>query len=203
MRAAAALLLVLGVLAATESAVTLVWQEPITAFFAHRHQGALEDQLASTGSALASPATRSRSRIDPATRLRRATRSGDALGRIRIPKLDVAFVFVAGTGSKSLEKGPGHYGSTALPGQGGTVGLAGHRTTYLAPFRKLDRLRRGDRIGLAMPYGRYSYTVEKSLVVSPSRLAVLRQTGQERLVLTTCTPLFSAAKRLVVVALRA
>jgi sortase A len=203
MRAAAALLLVLGVLAATESAVTLVWQEPITAFFAHRQQAALGDQLASTASALASPATPARSRVDPATRLRRATHTGDALGRIRIPKLDIAFVFVAGTGSKSLEKGPGHYGSTALPGQGRTVGLAGHRTTYLAPFRKLDRLRRGDRIGLAMPYGRYSYRVERSLVVSPSRLAVLRQPGRERLVLTTCTPLFSAAKRLVVVAVRA
>ena len=204
MRAVASLLLLVGVLAATESAVTLVWQEPITAFFAHRQQGALEDQLASTASALASPATKpSRPRSDPAARLRRATRTGDALGRIRIPKLDIAFVFVAGTGSKSLEKGPGHYDSTALPGQGGTVGVAGHRTTYLAPFRKLDRLRKGDRIGLTMPYGRFSYTVEKSLVVSPSRLAVLRQTDEERLVMTTCTPLFSAAKRLVVVARRA
>jgi sortase A len=203
MRAAAALLLVVGVLAATEAVVTLVWQEPVTAFFAHRQQGALEDQLAGTASALAFRApTPSRPRGDPAARLRRATRDGDALGRIRIPKLDVSFVFVAGTGSKSLKKGPGHYDSTALPGQRGTVGLAGHRTTYLAPFRELDRLRKGDRIGLTMPYGRFSYTVEKSLVVLPSRLAVLRETGEERLVITTCTPLFSAAKRLVVVARR-
>ena len=210
-RAAAALLLIVGVLAVTEAGLTLAWQEPITAFLAQRQQAALEDQLARTTSALAAAKPSSRSRPDRASRrhvaalaarLRRTTRSGDALGRIRIPSLGIGFVFVSGTGSDSLEKGPGHYASTRLPGQRGTVGLAGHRTTYLAPFRKLDRLRRGDEIALLMPYGRFSYSVERSLVVAPSRISVLRQRDGDRLVLTTCTPLFSAAKRLVIVATR-
>jgi sortase A len=132
--------------------------------------------------------------------LDRRAGAGDALGRIRIPKLDSSFVFVAGAGSKSLKKGPGHYDSTALPGQRGTVGLAGHRTTYMAPFRSLDRLRRGDEIEVTMPYGRFSYTVKESLVVRPSGIAVLHQIDHDRLVLTTCTPPFSAAKRLVIIA---
>ncbi len=135
-----------------------------------------------------------------AARLDRRTGEGDALGRIQIPKLGIKFVFVAGAGSQSLKKGPGHYDATALPGEQGTVGIAGHRTTYLAPFRNLQRLRRGDEITLTMPYGRFAYTVKGSLVVSPSRIAVLRSLAHDRLVLTTCTPPFSAAKRLVVIA---
>ena len=209
MRAAAALLLVVGVLAVTESALTFTWQEPITALFAHRHQEALEDQLEATRLALLSSAPSSQLWRDQtsgqrvaalAARLDRRAGAGDALGRIHIPKLGITFVFVAGAGSTSLKKGPGHYDSTVLPGQRGTVGLAGHRTTYQAPFRKLDRLRRGDEIALTMPYGRFSYTVKTSLVVSPSGIAVLRQMDHDRLVLTTCTPPFSAAKRLVIVA---
>jgi sortase A len=209
MRTAAALLLIAGAIALTEALLTLAWQEPITAFFAHRDQQALQDQLERTRLALQSVApparlhrdqTRSQHVAALAARLDRRTGPGDALGRIHIPKLDIKFVFVAGAGPKSLKKGPGHYQSTALPGQKGTVGVAGHRTTYLAPFRKLDRLRRGDKIALIMPYGRFAYTVKTSLVVSPSRISVLRQTGHDRLVLTTCTPPFSAAKRLVIIA---
>jgi sortase A len=199
-RAAAALLLVVGVLAVTESALTFAWQEPVTAFFAHRQQEALEDQLTATRTALLSPTPSGQRVAALAARLEDRAEAGDALGRIHIPKLGVNFVFVAGAGSKSLKRGPGHYDSTVLPGQQGTVGLAGHRTTYLAPFRKLDRLRRGDEIAITMPYGRFSYAVTKSLVVAPSGIAVLRQTREDRLVLTTCTPLFSAAKRLVIVA---
>jgi sortase A len=107
---------------------------------------------------------------------------------------------VAGAGERSLKKGPGHYDSTVLPGQRGTVGMAGHRTTFLAPFRRLDRLSAGDQIVLTMPYGRFDYAVEKSVVVSPSNGTMLRPASYDRLVLTTCTPAFSAAKRLVVIA---
>ena len=209
MRAAAAVLLVIGVLAVTEAALTFAWQEPVTALLAHRNQEALKDQLERTRVALLSPGPPSQLRRDQTSQRRiaafaagldRRTGTGDALGRIHIPKLDMTLVFVAGADPKSLKKGPGHYQSTALPGQRGTVGLAGHRTTYLAPFRKLDRLRRGDEITLTMPYGRFSYSVKGSMVVAPSGIAVLRRTGQDRLVLTTCTPPFSAAKRLVVIA---
>jgi sortase A len=117
-----------------------------------------------------------------------------------VPRLGINYVFVEGSGSDSLKKGPGHYESTVLPGQRGTVGVAGHRTTYLAPFRELDRVRRGDVITLTMPYGRFAYEVTSSLVVLPSRVAVLRDKARNGLVLTTCTPLFSAARRLIVFA---
>ena len=107
-------------------------------------------------------------------------------------------MFVAGTGETSLKEGPGHYAGTILPGHRGTVAIAGHRTTYGAPFRQLDRLHGGDRITLTMPYGRFSYGVEGSRVVAPGHVTVLRSVRHDRLVLTTCTPPFSAAKRLII-----
>jgi len=87
-----------------------------------------------------------------------------------------------------------------MPGKGGTVGVAGHRTTYLAPFRKIDKLVRGDRIVLEMPYGEFGYRVEKTRIVSPTATEVKRRVGYERLVLTACHPLYSAAQRIVVFA---
>jgi len=128
------------------------------------------------------------------------TKPGDPLGRISIGRTHTNFVFVAGTGEGSLKKGPGHYAGAALPGQNGTVAIAGHRTTYLAPFRKLNQLHPGDAVVLTMPYGRFTYGVEGTRVVSPTNTRVLRHVRHDRLVLTTCTPLFSAAKRLVVTA---
>jgi sortase A len=199
---------VIGLLASAETVVTIVWQEPISAFSAHRDQQALAQELDKTQrsmqapSATAAPTTISaRDRIAAlAARMDRRTSAGHALGRILIPSLGVKFVFVAGAGERSLRKGPGHYDSTVLPGQRGTVGMAGHRTTFLAPFRKLDRLGKGEQIVLTTPYGRFTYAVENSIVVSPSNGTVLRPVKYDRLVLTTCTPLFSAAKRLVVTA---
>jgi sortase A len=109
-------------------------------------------------------------------------------------------LFVQGTDPGSLEKGPGHYPSTALPGLGQTVAIAGHRTTYLAPFRHIDALRPGDRISLQMPYGRFVYTVEYRRIVIPSAWWVTRNVGYDRLVLSACNPLYSAAQRIVVFA---
>ena len=209
MRGAAVVLLVAGFLAVTEAVVTFAWQEPVTALLAQRQQHALEDQLEQINRAFESPAPASPAATlqTPdgrmaalAERLDREAGAGDALGRIQIPAIDVSLVFVSGATPRSLRKGPGHYDSTVLPGQRGTVGVAGHRTTYLAPFRKLDRLDRGDEIVMTMPYGRFTYLVEDALVVAPSRVSVLRLGEDDRLVLTTCTPLFSAAKRLVIIA---
>ena len=135
-----------------------------------------------------------------ARRLGHRARPGDPLGRISIPRAHSNFVFVAGTTGRTLKKGPGHYRDTPLPGQHGTVGMAGHRTTYAAPFRHLDRLRRGDRIEVTMPYGRFFYRVEVTRIVLPDTVGVLRRVKHDRLVLTTCHPLFSANKRLVVLA---
>lgn len=131
---------------------------------------------------------------------------GDAVAIIRIPKIDVDYVVVEGTDTESLKKGPGHYIDTAYPWQDtGRVGIAGHRTTYLAPFWSLNELRPGDRIVLATEYGIFNYRVARTVVTPPTGIlpsgdSVLRQTVDPSLVLTTCNPRFSASTRLVVIA---
>jgi sortase A len=131
---------------------------------------------------------------------------GDAVAIIRIPKIEVDLVVVEGTGTEALKKGPGHYADTAYPWDDtGRVGIAGHRTTYGAPFWSLNEVRIGDRIVLATEYGIFEYRVTRSVVTPPSGIlpsgdSVLAQTNQPTLVLTTCNPRFSAAERLIVIA---
>jgi sortase A len=132
--------------------------------------------------------------------LEQRTRGGRPLGELRIPRLDTHYVVVEGTNTDNLRRGPGHYRGTALPGQPGTVGIAGHRTTYGAPFRHLDALRAGDAITITMPYGRFVYRVEGTRIVKPQDVSSLRSIGRQRLALTACHPLYSAAQRLVVLA---
>jgi sortase A len=135
-----------------------------------------------------------------AAREQRQVGTGDGVGRIVIPRIGLNLIVVQGTDAASLEKGPGHYESTALPGAGRTVAIAGHRTTYLAPFRHIDQLRPGDRITLEMPYGRFLYTVQYQRIVSPTSWWVTRNVGYDRLVLSACNPLYSAAQRIIVFA---
>jgi len=135
---------------------------------------------------------------------RAALRPGSAVGRLVIERIGVDEVVVQGATDDVLRRGPGHYPRTRLPGQGGTVGIAGHRTTFGAPLRHADRLRRGDWIVLRMPYGTYGYEVTGLRIVEPGDVEVLRsRPGAERLVLTTCHPLHTATQRLVVLAERA
>jgi sortase A len=82
----------------------------------------------------------------------------------------------------------------------GTVGIAGHRTTYGAPFRHVDRLRRGDKVEVDMPYGRFTYEVQRTRIVPPTAIWVTDRVSYDRLVLSACHPLYSAAKRIVVFA---
>ena len=100
----------------------------------------------------------------------------------------------------SLRKGPGHYsGVTKLPGQGGTVGIAGHRTTYEAPFREVDSLKAGDRITLRMPYGLFTYEVTGHRIVPADYSEAFSTAGSgERLVLSACHPLYSSSERILV-----
>jgi sortase A len=110
-------------------------------------------------------------------------------------------VAVEGTGPEQLRKGPGHYRDTAMPWDpSGRVAIAGHRTTYLQPFLSLDKLRGGDVIVLETKRGTFRYEVRASREVEPTDVSVLRQTRRPSLALTTCSPLFSAEKRLVVIA---
>ena len=126
--------------------------------------------------------------------------TGQGIGRIKIPGIDVDDVVVQGTDTASLQKGPGHYPETGFPGQGKTIGIAGHRTTYLAPFRHINEVADGDEIELEMPYGTFTYAVEKHEIVDPSQVEIVDDVGYERLVLTACHPLYSAAQRWAVFA---
>ncbi len=114
------------------------------------------------------------------------------------PKLGVSFVVVDGTDTGDLRKGPGFYPGSPLPGAPGTVAIAGHRTTYLAPFRHVDRLRKGDAIRIEMPYGEFDYAVTHTRVVAPSDTGILANTGKNTIVLTACTPLYTAKQRIAV-----
>ena len=126
---------------------------------------------------------------------------GKAVAILRIPDIEVNYVVVEGTDTESLKKGPGHYSWTAYPWENtGAVGIAGHRTTYGAPFWSLNELTAGDRIVLATEYGIFNYRVSHKRIIDPSNASVLDPTEKPTLVLTTCNPRFSAAERLIVFA---
>ena len=204
MRFAGDVLAVGGVLLIVDATLTLAWQEPLSALLAHRSQSALEAQL---DAALREPGARrpgsrtsAKTRRALASRYRRGLQVGEAVARLQMPTLGRAYVVIQGTGTTTLRKGPGHYPETPLPGEGGTVAIAGHRTTYGAPFRTVDRLRRADAVVLTLPYGRFTYRVEGTRIVSPSSVWVKRPVGYDRLILTACHPLYSAARRIVVFA---
>jgi len=125
-----------------------------------------------------------------------------ALGFLTIPRIGMTdAAVIEGVGESQLQQGPGHYPGTALPGQEGNVGIAGHRTTYGAPFYELDQLQPGDPIYLQVQQGVFEYTVTKAMVVSPSDTGVLAPQALPMLTLTTCNPRYSSSTRLVVVAL--
>jgi sortase A len=197
------------VLVLADAILTVVWQEPLSALYAHHKQGRLERRLAAIERAPVTPVER-RALVrlpDPRRRLAfsaraldRRTDAGQALARLRIPRMGLSAVVVEGTGTADLREGPGHYPATPLPGERGTVAVAGHRTTYGAWFRHIDRLRRGDRIQMGMPYGTFTYRVERTRIVPPTAVWVTRRVGYDRLVLSACHPLYSAAQRIVVFA---
>lgn len=142
-----------------------------------------------------------------ATLFAKDLKAGDPIGRLRIPKIDLDRLVQQGRRSGGgldatsdtalLRNGPVHYAITPLPGAGEPFAVAGHRTTYGAPFYKLDKLNPGDRIYLDTPYARFRYTVAKTTVVLPNDVSVLYDRGYA-LVLTTCTPPYSASHRLIV-----
>jgi sortase A len=125
---------------------------------------------------------------------------GEGMSIIRIPKIGVDQIVVEGVEVEDLKKGPGHYPDTALPGQLGNMVISGHRTTYGAPFYRLDELQPGDDIIVYDAKGPYTYKVSETRIVLPTEIGVIAPSSDARLTLTTCHPRFSAAKRLIVVA---
>lgn len=126
--------------------------------------------------------------------------SGESVAQIRIPKIGLDQLIVQGVGLADLRKAPGHYPSTPLPGEQGNAAIAGHRTTYGAPFNRLGELVDGDEILVATVKGTYTYTVGRVHVVKPNQVEVLDPTPTPVLTLTTCHPKYSAKERLIVVA---
>jgi len=202
-------LIISGLLLVLDAGVTLVWQEPVTAAIGLIMRSQINQHYLSYRSAPLSlidqhalvnlPLQHQRIAY-LARREERQVATGDAIGRIAIAKIGASYDIVQGTDTSSLEKGPGHYPATALPGLGQTVAIAGHRTTYLAPFRNINALAPGDKIVLTMPYGQFTYVVQYHKIVVPTALWVTDNVGYDRLVLSACNPLYSAAQRIIVFA---
>ncbi|MDH3752324.1 MAG: sortase [Acidimicrobiia bacterium] len=136
--------------------------------------------------------------------------NGEVLGRLDIPRIGLEEFFVEGVGVADLRRGPGHYRTSPLPGQAGNAAIAGHRTTYGAPFHRIDELEPGDEINITTLQGDFTYRVmpqtsadgetKGHFIVSPSDTQVLDDFGDDRLTLTACHPKYSARQRIIVVA---
>jgi sortase A len=187
LRFVASVLMLSGAMLIADAALTLTWQEPVSAFLQDQQQGKLRKQL---------------SDLPPSAHklIHFKALKGHAIGEIELPAIHKTAFVVQGTDGGSLRKGPGHYPDTPLPGKRGTVAIAGHRTTHGAPFRHVDDLKRGDKIVLAMPYGTFTYKVQRTRIVDPNATWILHTVGYNRLVLSACHPLYSAAQRIVVFA---
>jgi sortase A len=197
-------LIVAGILTVAWVITVWRWQDPFTAAvnaYEQRELAASFDrrlgEAASGGPAGASAAAR-RDAIEPsASSWRRTSARGEANARIRIPRIGHTAVVGNGTDHDSLKRGPGHYLGSAMPGEGRLVYLAGHRTTYGAPFSRIDHLRKGDRVFLELPYGTFEYAVTGHRIVAASQTEVLRSKGYEQLALQACHPRFFATHRLI------
>jgi len=203
-------LITAGLVVLTDVGLTLAYKEPVSSIYGEIQQDQAADQLAELESHYPTAADRhavsgvrelrARAAI-LARRFARQVGSGDAIGRIIAPDMDgLNAVVIEGTDTADLRKGPGHFPETPFPGERGTVGIAGHRTTYLAPFRHIDSMERGDPVTLEMPYATFVYRVQRTDIVDPGDHEVVDPVGYERLVLSACHPLYSAAQRFIVFA---
>jgi sortase A len=207
-RIAARLLIGAGVLLLVWGVVVWRWQDPFTALYTHWQQEKLSHALdrefaayqpstAARGLALAA---RQDAVAGEAARFRRSTHAGEAIGRIVIHRIGLNMVLVDSTSESSLQKGPGRDLRSYMPGQNRLVYIAGHRTTYLAPFSHIDAIRPGDLIRLEMPYATFTYRMTTHRIVPADDMAVLRSPGHELLELQACHPRFFATHRYIVYA---
>jgi sortase A len=211
----------IGVLVAAYAATVVLWRDPATDLYARWKQHELNQELeeafaeqppivtpqvvADAGDDEPDEAERLVAEklavAQAANDLQKELELGRALGRLTVPRLGLKTVFVHGTRwGKDLSRGPGHYPQTSLPGVGRTMGIAGHRTTFGAPFRHIDSLRRGDSITVALPYATFRYKVFKHEIVDSDDWSVIRDRGFDTLMLSACHPLYSAEQRWVVYA---
>jgi sortase A len=201
-------LVVCGVGALAWTLVVWRWQDPFTALYTKIQQHRLAaqyDRLVAGYDAprldSASLAAVRRTIAKEARRYRLATHEGEAIGRIAVRRLHLNMVLVDGTDEGSLRKGPGRDLRTYMPGEGRLVYIAGHRTTFLAPFSHIERLRRGDSVVLRMPYATFVYRITRHRIVAADELSVLRSPRHELLELQACHPRFFATHRYIAYAL--
>jgi len=205
-RITGSLLIAAGALTLAWAVLVWRWQDPFTALYTHWQQGKLAHQLdrevrafrpATAGDDLA--AERRAVSLDARRFQHRAT-VGQAIGRIVIGRIGLKMVLVNGTDHETLKKGPGRDLRSYMPGENRLVYIAGHRTTYLAPFSHINDIRNGDYIRLEMPYGTFVYRAYTHRIVSASDMAVLRSPDHEQLELQACHPRFFATHRYIVYA---
>lgn len=178
------------------------WQLWGTSISQHHAQDQLKSQFDAAVKAHHPPkATNSGPALMPAGENLPNPPDGTVIAHLQIPAIGLDEYVVSGSNASDLSKGPGHYVGTAMPGQAGNVAIAGHRTTNGAPFNRIGQLAPGDKVLLTTLMGEHlTYVVSAAPVsVSPRDVSVLNYFGDNRITLTTCTPEFSAAQRLIVV----
>jgi sortase A len=202
------LMIVAGLCSVAWALLVWQWQDPFTAVYAKYQQHKLAStfarefadyrppdaarQTTSSGA----PAKTDRARIAAAARAYRLSlHEGKPVGRMVVPRLGLKSIVVNGTGHDDLTKGPGRELHTFMPGENELVYVAGHRTTYLAPFAKIDHLKPGDPVTFELPYGTFHYEITGHKIVDAHDLAVLRSHHHELLVLQACHPRFFATHR--------
>ena len=203
------LILVVGLCVLAWAATVYLWKGPFTTVYTAYEQRRLETKLDAqferwTPTPVPAGQKPDRPQRDDvrreARRYRQSNGDGDAVARLEIPRLDLDAVVVNGTSTADLRRGPGRHLDTWMPGEGQLVYVAGHRTTYGAPFSNIDELRPGDTISLELPYAELEYRVTGHRIVDDNDLSVLESRGREELVLQACHPRFFASERYLVYA---
>jgi sortase A len=203
-------LLVIGIGVLAWTATVYLWKDPFTTAYTAYEQRRLTSNLDSAfdewrpaADPVSEPGNPPPSRDDvsrEARRFRLASDDGDAVARLNVPRLDLSIVVVNGTSTSDLRRGPGRHEDSFMPGEGELVYVAGHRTTYGAPFSAVDELEPGDTITVELPYGTVEYRVTRHRIVDDNDLSVLESRGREELVLQACHPRFFASQRYLVYA---
>lgn len=203
LRATGALLALGGLLMLAWVVTVWQWQDPVTLVLNKREQA----QLASTYEERARhlPPTTTRPQAADleafyrrsAVAYRKKTGVGEPIGRLVVPRLGLRVWVVLGTDTESLKKGPGLHPPTGFPGEGRLTYVAGHRTTYGAPFSDIDKLKPGDPVTLEVPYGTFRYVVTGHRIVRADQLEVLQSRGREEIALQACWPRFFASHRYI------
>jgi sortase A len=196
-------LAVAGVLTLLWALLVWQWQDPFTALYTKWKQHQLASQyvkrVQSFDTTIPGTTTATERGIiaRDAKRYRLSSKRGQVIGRLRVPRMGVNMLLVNGTDHDTLKKGPGRDGRTFMPGENRLVYIAGHRTTYLAPFSHIDRLRSGDRVTIEVPYGTFIYAVTRHRIVKATDLSVLRSPRHEVVELQACHPRFFASHRYI------